>query len=558
MRGLEPLLGGLLLLSGLSLPGVPFLEDTVGDGPVQGQAVVETAEYAGDALVEAQDGALWAEGGLQAQLTADEVTITRYVWQGAKLDAKAGNGPSVSAHWGYGTAEKTATTYENVTLEIDGSPDGVASVWPNTTRGPTQFSLDLSAEDPPTIAASPSGTILWFPWAGFNHHVEGPLVALAHDGARLHDVWVKDGTFDHLTARGALDLNVLGGTVTVDHADGQATYRTGVEQVEQEAPLAEGSVRTERVHALVSVTDATFTTGFERSKAVFLTQQPTWSFNGSLRFEAQDGRMSTGAANATLDDDTVTLLGNTTLHLSPQGQTPDPGTPQPNLDGERPTPPIETRISSDARSVNVNGQPVEVPNDPAIPEEVTFWSTVLGLLLIAFSLVKKLPPFLLALLARDPLNNDRRERIYGFIQRSGMAHPRLIGRALGIPVSSVLYHLRVLREAGMVVRVKREGYTVYFACDVFDIEDKERLALLANPTRAQIAELVADAGRLTQQAMVDALDISQSTVSKHLAKLKEGDLVEGEGSNGVEYRPSQLLQAWMARAGGPPGSAAGH
>lgn len=551
MRGLETLLGGLLLLSGLSMPGVPLIEDPMDNSTVEGEAVFETAEYAGDALVEAQDGALWAEGGLQATLTADEVTVTRYVWEGAKLDAKAGDGPSVSAHYGAGTVERTTTTYENATIEIDGSSDGVASLWRNASRGPAHFSLDLAADETPTIAASPSGTILWMKWAGFDHHVEGPLVALAHDGARLHDVWVKDGTFDHLTARGALDLNVVGGTVTVEHADGSRTYETGVEQTEAGTELAEGSVRTKRVHALVSVTDATLTTGFEESEAVFMAQEPSWSFNGSLRFDAREGRMETGAENVSLSNDTVTLLGDTTLELAPQGETPDPSDPQPNMDDERPTPPIETRVESDARSVSVDGEPVQVPSAPPIPEEVTFWGKVLGLALVAFSVLKKIPAFLLALLARDPLENDRRQEIYDFLQERGMAHTRLIARELDIPVSSVTYHIRLLREADLVIRVEREGYTVYFACDRFEVEDKERLALLASSTREEIARLLADEGAITQQDLAEALEFDQSTVSKHLRKLADAGLVEGEGSNGIEYEPASLLEAWFSRRRDP-------
>jgi len=97
------------------------------------------------------------------------------------------------------------------------------------------------------------------------------------------------------------------------------------------------------------------------------------------------------------------------------------------------------------------------------------------------------------------------------------------------------------------VKVKREGYTVYFACDEFEIEDKERLALLASETRAEIAERLVEAGGATQEALMDALGLSQPAVSKQLCKLEEAGLVETNGDEvDIEYRPSELLWEWLA------------
>jgi predicted transcriptional regulator len=549
MRGIEALLGGLLLVSGAAIPGLGFLEeDPTSNESVMAEAIFEEADYAGPAEVTADDGALWSEGSLEATITAEQVTVERYEWEGAHLDTWTGQeeGPWVSTHHGAGTVERSTTTYENATVEIDTEPGAILSAWANASRGETQFTAQLAADSEPAIAASPSGTTLWTKYAGFNHHVEGPLFALGHNEGRVHDVWVQDATIETLASQGALDLNVLGGTLTVDDGEQRDTYDTGVEKQTKDAGVHESTVTTKRVHALVYVTNATFETSMAQAESVLLAQEPTWSLNGSLQVDAERGEVRTGAQNATLNDDPLTLLGNTTLDLAAQGETPDPSGPQPHLEDEPPRAPIESQIESEGESVRVDGQSLAVPEKPAIPEEVTFWGKVLGLLMLAVSFVKKVPPFLIGLLARDPLNNDRRRRIHRFVEEAGMAHVRLIARALGIPVSSALYHLRVLHEADALVKVKREGYTVYFACDEFEIEDKKRLALLASETRATIAEHLAEAGGATQDALAEALGISQPTVSKQLCKLEDDALVEGNGSNGIVYRPSELLESWFS------------
>ncbi|PSG96603.1 hypothetical protein BRD56_09630 [Thermoplasmatales archaeon SW_10_69_26] len=126
-----------------------------------------------------------------------------------------------------------------------------------------------------------------------------------------------------------------------------------------------------------------------------------------------------------------------------------------------------------------------------------------------------------------------------------MAHVRRVARDLEIPVSSAMYHLRVLREAGLLVRVKREGYTVYFSCDRFDVDEKKRLALLAGGPRRDIASTLAERGAMTQAALAELLEVSQSTVSRQIAKLEEAGLVEGNGNHGIRYRPAGLLREWL-------------
>jgi len=336
--------------------------------------------------------------------------------------------------------------------------------------------------------------------------------------------------------------------VDTGDADEPRVYETGRESVEREEGAAGSATATiERTFAQLSVHNATLTATFEQDPETVVTaREPTWRMNGSLTFDAADGQVASEYDNASLDGDTVTLVGDTTLSLETLGERDDPGSANPDwYTGENAPPAMRGEMGSKAESMRVNGQSLDVPETGGVPEEVTFWGQVLGLLLIAWSLVKKVPAFLAALLAKDPLTNDRRQRIYAFIQERGLAYPRMIERELDIPFSSVNYHLRILSESGLLTCVEAEGYTVYFPCTELTPDQKERLAVLASPKRRRIAEMVARQGSGTQQALLDALGLAQSTVAEHLRKLEEAGLVESNGNHGIRYRPSELLRGWL-------------
>lgn len=552
MRVAETLLGGLLLLAGGTGLPVGLGLGPADGGPAEGQAVFEAANYTGPAEVQTEEWALQNEGRMELTLSAEQVTVQRYEWEGAHAKAKATDGSIVAEGFvGNGLVDRTTSHYEDATITIDTLEDGVATAWPNASRGPSALAVSLNPAQTPAIVLSPTGGTMWVKWDNsFTQEIEGPVFALGHRGAGFQAAWVEGGLFDRLKATGGMDLNVFGGTVHVDGTRGEDTYRTGRQTTEAGVRVGDAGgsagLTTERVHALVSVTNATLTTTFERDPStVVFAHEPTWTVNGSLSFDARSGQLTTGAANVSLSNDTVELLGNTTLSLQ-AGHEDEGANVDPNLEREHPTPPIHAELDSEANSVTVDGQPLEV-EEPAIPEEVTFWGRILGLVLLAFSLAKKLPPFLVGLLARHPLKNDRRKRIFDFVREASMAHPRLIARALSIPVSSAAYHLRILHEAEMLVCVEKEGYTVYFACDEFGIEEKRRLALLASPTREEIATHLAEQGEVTQEALVEVVELAQSTVAEHLDKLESEGLIESERANGVEYRPSRLLETWLSR-----------
>jgi ArsR family transcriptional regulator len=70
-------------------------------------------------------------------------------------------------------------------------------------------------------------------------------------------------------------------------------------------------------------------------------------------------------------------------------------------------------------------------------------------------------------------------------------------------------------------------------------------SLLADPTRLRCAVLLQREGELCVCELVHALDLSQPKVSRHLAVLREGGLVEDRrAGQWVHYRLHPALPAW--------------
>jgi DNA-binding transcriptional ArsR family regulator len=80
-------------------------------------------------------------------------------------------------------------------------------------------------------------------------------------------------------------------------------------------------------------------------------------------------------------------------------------------------------------------------------------------------------------------------------------------------------------------------------------------AALADPTRRQIAKLLAEQGRLTPTELAGQLPITRQAVTKHLAALDEAGLVRSSRQGRETHyrltpRPFEAAALWMAALGG--------
>lgn len=119
--------------------------------------------------------------------------------------------------------------------------------------------------------------------------------------------------------------------------------------------------------------------------------------------------------------------------------------------------------------------------------------------------------------------NDHRREIYRTVQ----AHPGLcltaVGEAVGVSLSTVRHHGRVLADEGHVRSVSLYGKRRYFPRGM---EDVERRAALSEPSKRRLLEVLSRIGPAHTGRIADELDRDASTVSHHLTDLEATGLVD--------------------------------
>lgn len=120
---------------------------------------------------------------------------------------------------------------------------------------------------------------------------------------------------------------------------------------------------------------------------------------------------------------------------------------------------------------------------------------------------------------------DNRRDLYAFLQEIPGAHFSEIQRQLDLATGTLQYHLRYLEKRGLV-EVKRDGrYTRYYPSMEVDRRDKRLLGLLRQPTPRSIVLDLLEHGPSRLSHVAERLDLAPSTLSFHLDKLREADVV---------------------------------
>lgn len=142
------------------------------------------------------------------------------------------------------------------------------------------------------------------------------------------------------------------------------------------------------------------------------------------------------------------------------------------------------------------------------------------------------------LLDKDELlDNQLRERIMEQLAQTPGSYLGKMGRELGVPTSTLKYHLNILKSFDMVTTVKKGRCRHYFPKRRrFTDHEKRMFAALEHKPTRRVVELVAGVPGITQAGLVDRTGLSQSTVAWHMGKLEEMGLVESHRNGVKEYR----------------------
>jgi len=125
----------------------------------------------------------------------------------------------------------------------------------------------------------------------------------------------------------------------------------------------------------------------------------------------------------------------------------------------------------------------------------------------------------------DPLEHERRERLYDAICDSPGTYLAELSDEAGVPMQTARYHLRILEFENLVSHRSIRGRRRYFpvGTDWAELE-----AALNDDTTAAVIETLADEGPASVSGLADALDRDPSTISHHLDRLESDGLIERE------------------------------
>jgi predicted transcriptional regulator len=139
------------------------------------------------------------------------------------------------------------------------------------------------------------------------------------------------------------------------------------------------------------------------------------------------------------------------------------------------------------------------------------------------------------------LDLENRRRIFRYVSRFQGAHLREIRRELGLEVGVLKYHLDYLEKSDLLSSRKGKYRKRYFT-KAISPKDKELLSLLRQKPLRGILMHVLLHPNCTFKELLESFEISKSTLSFHLKKLREADLIESEieETEGTGRRPERF------------------
>jgi len=128
----------------------------------------------------------------------------------------------------------------------------------------------------------------------------------------------------------------------------------------------------------------------------------------------------------------------------------------------------------------------------------------------------------------EALQLDARRQIYEHILATPGTHLRGVHRAVRLPFGQVLYHLNYLEKLELVV-VKKDGkFSRYFVKNLIGRQEKNVISVLRHEVPRTISVLLLFHDEMTHKNILEHVAVSPSTLSFHLAKMVEAEVVTRE------------------------------
>jgi len=144
----------------------------------------------------------------------------------------------------------------------------------------------------------------------------------------------------------------------------------------------------------------------------------------------------------------------------------------------------------------------------------------------------------------EAAGTDVRGRIVAAISAKPGIHMRDLGRTVGISLSGLSHHLRVLEKQGVILGVSDRHYRRYFLASLvlpdearqLNEDDRTLLAECRRPSSIAVILTLAAEGAMTVGELGKRLEKSRGTVSYHLSRLLDSNIVlAAPGESGQTY-----------------------
>jgi len=122
------------------------------------------------------------------------------------------------------------------------------------------------------------------------------------------------------------------------------------------------------------------------------------------------------------------------------------------------------------------------------------------------------------------LEVDDRRRLYGIVKNYPGIHFREVERKSRLSTGSVQYHLNFLVKQNLIKLEKENNSARYFPKD-FLPENKKIMAYLRSKSTKNIILFILTNNDCNHEQIVRFVNLSPSTVSWHLKKLEESDII---------------------------------
>ena len=134
------------------------------------------------------------------------------------------------------------------------------------------------------------------------------------------------------------------------------------------------------------------------------------------------------------------------------------------------------------------------------------------------------------------LQLDSRKKIYNIIKKSPGIHFRELKRRSKQAVGALQYHIDIL-DKHHLIKIKKEGkFARFFPVESnLSEEEKTTLSFLRHETTRKIILLLLTKKNVTNKRISAFLELSPSTISFHLQKLEEDNMIQKTRKGKMPY-----------------------